>query len=202
MVGVFVAALSFTVLTGTPRTARLEVRGTVAASFRSAYDILVRPRGSRTALEREAGLVRPNYLSGLFGGITLRQWRRIRRLPGVEVAAPIANVGYVLATFSLPVDLTRFDSGRGRVVLRVRTRWITDRGLTRIDDVPGYVYVTDRPILPLTGIGGNTIRRPAGSAPRREEQPERMGEEAARVHRVLLVDRARRYARRADSVPA
>jgi hypothetical protein len=158
LAGLFVATLSFTVLTGTSETQRLEVRGTVARSFRSAYDILVRPRGSRTPLERRAGLVRPNYLSGLFGGITLRQWRRIRSLPGVAVAAPIANVGYVLPTFTVPVDLTRLDPGHGRVVLRVRIRWISERGLTRIDDVPGYVYVTDRPILPLTGRGIPSIR--------------------------------------------
>jgi putative ABC transport system permease protein len=155
--GLFVATLGFIVLTGTSNTQRLEVRGTVSKSFRSAYDILVRPHGTRTALERQSGLVRPNYLSGLFGGIRMRQWRRIQRIPGIAVAAPIANVGYVLATFSVPVDLTRFDPGAGRALFRIRVEWSTDRGLTRLNDTPAYVYITNRPIKPLTGHGLMTV---------------------------------------------
>ncbi len=38
----------------------------------------------------------PNYLSGIFGGITLREWHQILGICGVEVAAPVANIGYVL----------------------------------------------------------------------------------------------------------
>ena len=71
--------------------------GTVAANFRSAYDILVRPKGSATDLEREQGVVRPNFLSGQFGGITMKQYEQIKAISGVEVAAPIAMIGYVAA---------------------------------------------------------------------------------------------------------
>src|SRR3954454_3540556 len=96
LLGIVVATTSFTVLTGTSDSQRLEVRGTVAKAFRGDYDVLVRPRGSRTARERRTGQLQPNFLSGLFGGIGDRQWHRIERLPGVQVAAPIANLGYVL----------------------------------------------------------------------------------------------------------
>ena len=41
---------------------------------RPAYEILMRPRGTRTELEERQGLVRGNRLSGQFGGITLDQW--------------------------------------------------------------------------------------------------------------------------------
>ena len=100
------ATTSFAVLTGTSRTQRLDVRGTVAGSFRGAYDILVRPRGSRTAREQKDGAVQPNFLSGLSGGISTREWHRIERLPGVEVAAPIENVGYILPLARLPVRVS------------------------------------------------------------------------------------------------
>jgi predicted ABC-type transport system involved in lysophospholipase L1 biosynthesis ATPase subunit len=68
LAGVLAATTGFTVLTGTTATARLEVTGTVDANARAAYDILVRPKGARTSLESDPGLVRPNYLSGQFGG--------------------------------------------------------------------------------------------------------------------------------------
>jgi hypothetical protein len=61
----------------------------------SAYDILVRPSDSRSAIERESGFVEPNHLSGLDGGITFAQYKTVRSIPGVEVAAPIAMVGYL-----------------------------------------------------------------------------------------------------------
>src|SRR5207247_1833503 len=69
--GILVAAMGFTMLTSAANTSALEIRGTIAQNFRSAYDILVRPSDSYTPLELADGLVRPNYLSGLFGGITL-----------------------------------------------------------------------------------------------------------------------------------
>jgi putative ABC transport system permease protein len=130
------------VLTATSRTQRLDARGTVAKSFRGSYDVLVRPRGSRTALERRTGQLQPNFVSALWGGITIAQWRRIQRLPGVEVAAPIANVGYLLPTVWVPVDVSAAAGSRGRVLLRASVTWRADRGLTRVRDVPQYAYVT------------------------------------------------------------
>jgi putative ABC transport system permease protein len=152
LLGILVATTSFTVLTGTSDSQRLEVRGTVAKAFRGDYDILVRPRGSRGAFERRTGQVQPNFLSGIFGGISLAQWRTIRTLPGVEVAAPIANIGYVLATARVPVDLSDAAGRRGRVLLRVRIRWRTDRGLSRVSDRASYLYVTPNRLTPGPGI--------------------------------------------------
>jgi putative ABC transport system permease protein len=150
LAGILVATTAFTVLTGTSASQRLEVRGRVARSFRGDYDVLVRPRGSRSAFERRTGQVQPTFLSGVFGGISTAQWHRIQRLPGVEVAAPLANVGYVLATSRVPVDLSALAGRRGRVLLRTRVAWRTDRGLTRLPDASQYLYVTDR-LLPNPG---------------------------------------------------
>src|SRR6266540_1281326 len=72
------ATAGFLLLASAGRTTDVRVQGSVHSAFRPAYDILVRPQGSTTTLERDERLVRPNYLSGVFGGITLAQYRRIR----------------------------------------------------------------------------------------------------------------------------
>jgi len=53
------------------------------------------------------GLVRDNFLSGIFGGISVKQYHEIKTLPGVDVAAPIANLGYVLLSATATVPLGR-----------------------------------------------------------------------------------------------
>src|SRR3954470_21346464 len=70
LLGVLVATTGFTVLTGATDTARLEVTGEVNRSADAAYQVLVRPTGSRTKLENDRQKVRPNALSGIYGGIT------------------------------------------------------------------------------------------------------------------------------------
>ena len=92
--GVLVAATAFTVLTAASRTAQVRTLGTVSANFKAAYDVLVRPKGARTAVESRTGTVQPDFLSGVYGGITMAQYRQIQRIPGVQVAAPVAMVGY------------------------------------------------------------------------------------------------------------
>jgi putative ABC transport system permease protein len=63
LAGVLVATSGFVVLTGATTASRLNVTGSIERNTRAAYDILVRPKGTRTPLETERGLVRPNYLS-------------------------------------------------------------------------------------------------------------------------------------------
>src|SRR6201994_3700786 len=105
LAGMLVSATAFTVLTAASRTSQLRTTGTVSAHFRAAYDILVRPRGAQSPLEARSGTVQPNFLSGLYGGITMADYRQIQRLPGVEVAAPVAMVGYSLPVQSVAVPL-------------------------------------------------------------------------------------------------
>ena len=156
LVGILVATAAFAVFTGTSDTQQLVVRGTVARSFRSSYDVLVRPRGSESAIERSQGLVRDNYLSGIFGGITTAQYQRIRRIPGVAIAAPIAMIGYVLQPVSFHIDLTGQLRSASRQLFGVQVVRRTDRGLTRRVDQRGYMYVTSRPIAPSNEISGAT----------------------------------------------
>ncbi len=164
--GMLVATTAFTVLTGAADTSRLVVRGEVAKDFRSAYDILVRPAGSKSALETSQGLVRDSYLSGAFGGITMAQYKQVEGLDGVEVAAPAAIVGYAMQNVTIPVDLSKYVRLSGRQVLRVDVARLVDSGLSR---VPGertvFVYVTDELAAPPASPGnvfGPTETLPGG----------------------------------------
>jgi len=118
IVGVMTAVLGFALLTATSQTTSAVLTGEVARTWRGPYQLLVRPEGARSDLEQRQGLIRPNYLSGLTGGITLRQLHAIKDTPGVEVAAPIALVGFVQWPGSWRVEVG--DAlGPGLTVLRI-----------------------------------------------------------------------------------
>lgn len=72
------------------------------------------------------------------------QLREVRKVPGVEVAAPLAVFGQVIETVPVRVPLER--PAQRRSVFRSEVQWTADAGLTRIDDPPSYVYVTPRPL--------------------------------------------------------
>ncbi|RIV38644.1 hypothetical protein [Micromonospora radicis] len=148
LAGMLVATTGFVVLTGATTTSRLEVVGSVEESTRAAYDILVRPQGSRTPLEAERGVVRPNYLSGLFGGITNEHYEQIGSVSGVEIAAPIAMLGYSLHSLRVRFDLTdAVDRTLERQVIRVDPTFLAERGLSTTKATPHFVYVTARPLI-------------------------------------------------------
>jgi putative ABC transport system permease protein len=152
--GVLVAATAFTVLTAASQTAQARTVGKVSANFRPAYDILVRPKGARTAVESRTGTVAPDFLSGIYGGITISQWHQIELIPGVQVAAPIAMVGYadLNAAIFVPVPAAAL-KGSSRQLYRISTTWVSENGATRVTQPPGYLYVTPRPLIigPLIG---------------------------------------------------
>lgn len=141
---VLIAATSFLLVTATGKTTNVTIEGRVESVFRPAYDILVRPRGSFTQLERREALVRANYLSGIFGGITLRQYQTIRRLRDVAVAAPIANIGYVLPLQQHAVALDAVVTEEPVQLYRVRVTSVADGGASRYRGDDLYVYYTTR----------------------------------------------------------
>ncbi|MFI0960669.1 FtsX-like permease family protein [Streptomyces sp. NPDC021080] len=143
--GILVAATSFTLLTATVSTSRATTVGTVRKNARSAYDVLVRPPNSQTDVERQSGLVEPNFLSGTFGGITMDQYRRIRGMAGIDVAAPVANIGYLMVMSTVTVDVSRFlDSKASRQILRISPTLTAGLGAYRTSDE--YVYLTRSPL--------------------------------------------------------
>jgi hypothetical protein len=100
---VLVAMLAATAA-GIHQTAGLRVTGFVDGHWRGAYDILVRPAGTRLDLESTNGLVEPDFVGlGGRGGISLDQLAAIRSISGVEMAAPIGFVGFMRGTAPLAV---------------------------------------------------------------------------------------------------
>jgi putative ABC transport system permease protein len=160
--GIVVAAVSFTLLTSAASTSELFIKATVAKNFRPAYDVLVRPPGSFTPLERKQALVRENYLSGIFGGITMRQYRKIKQIPGVQVAAPIANVGYLLPFHHLPIGISQFVNSDEFQLYRLHLRWLANGGLSSYPGPEGYVYYTRRDPLVKRPNGDVVERLPSG----------------------------------------
>ena len=159
-----VAATAFTVLTAAARTAQVRTVGAVRAHFRPAYDILVRPRGARSRLESATGTVQPDFLSGIYGGITLAQWHQIQHISGVQVAAPIAMVGYGFMNADFPVWLPHADVTRpGRQLYRASTTWVSANGASRIHQPPTYVYVTPDRVHTASSTGATTEILPGGS---------------------------------------
>jgi putative ABC transport system permease protein len=157
LVGMLLATTAFTVLTAASRTSQLRTVGTVSQHFVPAYDILVRPKGARTSLETKTDTVQPNFLSGIYGGITMAQYRQIQHVPGVQVAAPIAMVGY-----SLLVALPRYRvppaalAGGGRQLYRETTSWVSEGGASRVTQPPSFLYITPQPLGENPSTGNQT----------------------------------------------
>ena len=110
-----------TVLTGSlGGEALAQVERSVQDQWRPVYDLIVVPDG--LDLAEEVGgerVLQANFMSTLPNGITLRQWRDIKGLPGVDVAAPIANIGY----FSRSQSNYRIDGLRPGVYSVDRRVW-------------------------------------------------------------------------------
>lgn len=146
-----VAVASFVVLAASTETQQVQVSETAAQNFRAAYDILVRPGGTSLGLEKSEGLVRSNYLSGTFGGLSLEQLAAVRRVAGVQVAAPIAMVGYYYQSLPVTVDATRLLDGDGRTLLRWQSS-VTARNRTATASGPGgYLYRTSGDLVDPEG---------------------------------------------------
>ena len=164
LAGMLVATTAFTVLTAAARTAQIRTIGTVNAHFQPAYDILVRPAGARSSLESATGTVQPDFLSGIYGGISMAQWHQIQEIAGVQVAAPIAMVGYAFMQAQFPVELPAADIARpGRQLYRVSTTWVSANGATRVPQPPSYVYVTPDKIHYSFADGATSETLPGGS---------------------------------------
>ncbi|MEO3744200.1 FtsX-like permease family protein [Plantactinospora sp. B5E13] len=162
LAGVLVATTGFVVLTNATTSAHLRLTEQVQYETRAAYDILVRPNGTQTTLETQRRVVRPNYLSGLYGGISLAQYEQIRQTPGVDVAAPVAMLGYTIHPMFAYFDLTdAVDPTADRQVIRVDPTFLGERGLSKTAAKPRYVYLTRNrlayPMVEDGGFGADTL---------------------------------------------
>jgi putative ABC transport system permease protein len=154
--GILIAAVCFGLLSSETASSKLQVTATVKQNFRSAYDILVRPRDAETAFEREHHVVDDGFQSGLFGGITMKQLDEVKSMPGVSVAAPVANIGYVLITEAFFVPFPKTVTRTSQEVLRVNTTWNVHHGLEHVPGDPFYLYYTNGRLTFKTGYQDGT----------------------------------------------
>jgi hypothetical protein len=62
------------------------VERSAQSNWRSVYDLVVLPPGVDVTQELNGReLLQANFMSSLPGGISLQQWRRVQRIPGVQV---------------------------------------------------------------------------------------------------------------------
>ncbi|MFD7546037.1 ABC transporter permease [Streptomyces sp. NPDC059816] len=161
LTGMLVAVSSFVVLTATTESSKLTVTGTIAKS-RGPYDILVRPGKAVQELERSAGLIRPNSLTDIYGGITFDQVGAVRRTPGVEVAAPFAALGHESDTSVTLIDLAKLVPRGTRATFELDRVWKYDGGLSTVRQERRAVFITPHR---LEARRGPTVTRPsAGGA--------------------------------------
>src|SRR5690625_381581 len=78
----------------TSRATKIMVTENIEKYSRGTYDILVRPEGARTDIEKELKTVEENYIGDGEGGISIEEWERIKEHPDIEIAAPVASLGY------------------------------------------------------------------------------------------------------------
>jgi putative ABC transport system permease protein len=167
--GMLVAAVAFSLLTASVEVNAARVKGVVNANWRGEYDLLVLPRRS---VQTGAGkhLVQVNYLSASTSGITMAQYAKVARLPGVAVAAPLEIVGYVLETAYIPVVLPPAAAGRsGSRVLVITSRYTADNGLSAYPPHDeGYVYISTDHVTPPSpqDVTGPVAPAQTGSAER------------------------------------
>ncbi|MGY0205535.1 hypothetical protein ACW7EJ_19275 [Acinetobacter soli] len=102
------------------------VEETLQKRWSSAYDIVVRPSASSMTTEAY-DLLEPNYLNGIVGGISYEQYEKIKDMKNVDVAAPVAIVGYTQLNVTLPNILQIPDQG----LFRLTHRQFDETGLER-----------------------------------------------------------------------
>jgi len=84
LVGVLAASLGVSLLSSVTEATQVQVGRELAVYWRTTYDLLVRPGGSRSPIESRHNLLEAHYESGLAGGITMAQYQAIKALPEVE----------------------------------------------------------------------------------------------------------------------
>lgn len=123
LIGAAVISVGLTYLFGLSGSNKETIIGELEERWSSSYDIVVRPEGTRETTE-EDGLLDPNYLSGIQGKITREQYETIQEIDHVDVAAPIAMIGY--ADYTVFLDEFEIEEPG---LYRITTEEIVDDGI-------------------------------------------------------------------------
>ncbi len=98
MVGLLTLSTGLSTYVSANQNAIVRVNTTLDEHWRGAYDILVRPKDAPQEVEKQYGVVESNYLSVGNSGISVADWKKIEQITGVDVAAPVAAIGYLRNT--------------------------------------------------------------------------------------------------------
>ncbi len=90
--GFLLAACALILLSATTQTTLVRGNQIISQNWRPTYDLVVLPPQAKLPTDQ---LVPADLIAGYGGGISVRQYDQVKNLAGVEVAAPIAYVGYV-----------------------------------------------------------------------------------------------------------
>lgn len=154
--GLILAALAYVSLVGTASGTTTVLTGDIGKAWNTPYDLLVRPAGDVSKLERTQGLVSPNFISSISGGISEAQLGAIRRIKNVSVAAPLAVVGYTTIGYTLSIpNLTRLLGNSQLTVLRLNETAVAENGLAHYPVAPSYFVFAPHGVLTV-GSGGFT----------------------------------------------
>lgn len=126
LIGALIIATGLNLIFKLNETNKGVVEETLQKRWSSAYDIVVRPSTNRLTTE-EYDLLEPNYLNGIVGGITFEQYEKIKTMENVDVAAPVAIIGYTQLNVNLPNMLKIPDQG----LFRLTHRQFDETGLER-----------------------------------------------------------------------
>jgi putative ABC transport system permease protein len=136
LIGALFISTGLCFLIGLSETSKGTILETLEKKWKASYDIVVRPQGSVASTE-EKGLMDPNYLSGLSGGITFDELQAIREIEGVSIAAPISILGYTMITSHMG-EFEFKDSG----IYRLSSKFTEYDGITDyIQDIDSYYGV-------------------------------------------------------------
>src|SRR2546423_8289558 len=97
-------ALAFLLLVGAVQTigtlhdiASIQTQQKIAQSWRTPYDLLIRPQSAVSSLERSAGWIDPQSALESYGGISSQQGARTPSLPRGAPAGPFVSIGWQTA---------------------------------------------------------------------------------------------------------
>ncbi|WP_230980823.1 ABC transporter permease [Rossellomorea arthrocnemi] len=94
LVGALIVSTGLSYLVGVTQSNSGTIVDELQNRWKSSYHIVVRPPDTRSVTE-DLNLLEPNYQSGLSGGISLEQYNQIKEMSDIDIAAPIAMIGFV-----------------------------------------------------------------------------------------------------------
>ena len=134
VIGAFIISGGLTYLIGLSDANKGTIVETLQQRWSASYDIVVRPEGAKSLTEKKK-LLEPNYLSGLSGGISIEQYQMIKNIEGIEVAAPIAMIGY--ADYNVNFGKVELDENG---IYRRETTTTIDNGFKQATTVNNYYF--------------------------------------------------------------